>query len=94
MWRENISSDPCVRRSNAMRATNIAELRPLIGLALKMELGRWMVICSDGIAKEIHVKAGNVVFIFKVDEVNITYLAPGDEVHVNIATGKLTHVHR
>ena len=94
MWQETSSSGISARKTHAMRANNIAELRPLIGLALKMVLGRWKVICSDGIAKEIHVKAGNVIFIFKVDEVNIGYLAPGDEVHVNIATGKLTHVHR
>lgn len=75
-----------------MRASNIAELRPLIGVALRMELGPWKATCIDGISKEIHVRAGNIVFIFKVDEANIKYLEPGQEVHVNIATGKLTRV--
>lgn len=77
-----------------MRANNIAELRPLIGVALRMELGPWKAECIDGISNEVHVRAGNVMFIFKVDNANIKYLAPGEEVHVNIATGKLTRVHR
>jgi hypothetical protein len=59
-----------------------------------MNLGPWIATCIDGIGKEIHVKAGNVIFIFKVEDANIKYLAPGEEVHVNIATGKLTRVHR
>jgi hypothetical protein len=75
-----------------MRANNIAELRPLIGLALRMELGPWKAECIDGISHEVHVRAGNVIFIFKVDEAKIEYLEPGQEVHVNIATGKLTRV--
>lgn len=70
-----------------MIATNIADLRPLVELALKMELGPLKVICVDGISNKVEVMTGRVIFIFDVKKPNIRYLEPGDEVTIDLVTG-------
>jgi hypothetical protein len=70
-----------------MIATNIADLRPLIELALKLELGLFKVICVDGISNKVEVMTGRVIFIFDVVKPTIRDLVPGDEVTIDLVTG-------
>lgn len=70
-----------------MIATNIADLRPLVELALKMELGPIKVICVDGIGNKVEVQMGSVIFIFDVVKPTLKFLTPGDEVTIDLVTG-------
>lgn len=70
-----------------MIATNIADLRPLIELALKLELGLFKVICVDGIGNKVEVMTGRVIFIFDVRKPSIRDLEPGDEVTIDLVSG-------
>jgi len=70
-----------------MIATNIVDLRPLVELALKMELGPLKVICVDGISNRVEVRTGRVIFIFDVVRPTLKFLTPGDEVTIDLDTG-------